>query len=179
MFTQAKSLPRILTFGETRYYIFSLVFTGLAVFTPWLAHQFNLAGQIFLPMHIFVLAAGFLFGWRTGLMVGVLSSLSSYFLTQMPAAALLPQVILELAVYGIVIGLLREKNFNIWVSLFSAMVLGRLARVLFISLFVPGMDALQFIGMSLPGIILQIALMPLIVYFIREFISKKDNVQRI
>ncbi|MBU4351076.1 ECF transporter S component [Patescibacteria group bacterium] len=175
MFIQAKSLPQILTFGETKYYIFSLVFTGLAVFTPWLAHQFNLAGQIFLPMHIFVLAAGFLFGWRTGLIVGVLSSLSSYFLTQMPAMALLPQVILELAVYGIAIGLLREKNFNIWVSLFFAMVLGRLARVLFISFFVPGMDVLQFISISLPGMILQIALIPLIIRLVREFIPQKDN----
>jgi len=175
MLIQAKPFPRILTFGETKYYIFSLVFTGLAIFTPWLAHQFNIAGQIFLPMHIFILVAGFLFGWRTGLMVGILSPLLSYFLTQMPTVLLLPQVILELAIYGIVIGLLGEKNFNIWISLLFAMILGRLARILFISLFVPGMNALQFISMSLPGIILQIALIPLIIHLVREFIPQKDN----
>ncbi|MBI4359101.1 MAG: ECF transporter S component [Candidatus Nealsonbacteria bacterium] len=177
MLIQTKPLPRVLTFGEAKYYIFSFVFTGLAVFTPWLTHQFHLAGQIFLPMHIFVLTAGFLFGWRAGLMVGVLSPLSSYLLTQMPVAALLPQVILELAVYGVVIGLSREKNLNVWVSLFSAMVLGRLARVLFISLFVPGLNALQFISLSLPGIVLQIALIPLIIRLTREFIPEEDNAE--
>jgi len=179
MFVQTKSLPRVLTFSEVKYYIFSIVFTGLAVLTPVLAHQFQMAGQIFLPMHIFVLAAGFLFGWRTGLMVGLLSPLLSYSLTQMPLTVLLPQVTLELAVYGIVIGLLREKNLNIWVSLLSAMILGRLARVLFILLFASKMSALQFINISLPGIILQIALLPLIVFFVQKFISEKDNEQGI
>lgn len=179
MFTQTKALPQVLDFSEAKYYIFSSAFTAAAVFFPWLAHQFNIAGQVFLPMHIFILAAGFLFGWRTGLMVGILSPSLSYFLTQMPATMLLPQVILELAVYGIAIGLLREKDFNIWISLLFAMVLGRSARILFILFFVPGMDALRFISISLPGIILQVALTPLIVHFIREFISKKDNVQRI
>jgi len=176
MFAQTKSLPQVLTFREVKYYVLSIVFIGLAVLTPWLTHQFNMAGQTFLPMHIFVLAAGFLFGWRAGLMVGLLSPLLSYSLTQMPLAMLLPQVILELAVYGIVIGLLREKNLNIWVSLLSAMVSGRLARILFILLFASKMSVWQFISISLPGIVLQIALLPLIVSFAQKFISSKDNV---
>jgi len=176
MFAQTKSLPQVLTFREVKYYIFSITFIGLAVLTPVLAHQFQMAGQIFLPMHIFVLAAGFLFGWRAGLMVGFFSPLLSYSLTQMPLTVLLPQVTLELAVYGIVIGLLREKNLNIWISLLSAMVLGRLARVLFILFFVSKMSAWQFISISLPGIILQIALLPLIVSFAQRFVSNKDNV---
>lgn len=169
---QAKALPKVLTFGEVKYYIFSAVFVSLAVLVPWMAHQFHIAGQIFLPMHIFVLVAGFLFGWRTGLLVGVLSPILSYSLTQMPVAVLLPQVILELAVYGAAIGLLREKNVNIWVSLMGAMVLGRAARVLFILAFLPKMDPIQFAQISLPGIILQLALIPVVVYLIRKFLNK-------
>ena len=67
MFTQTKALPKILTFSETKYYIFSSVFVGMAVFVPWLTHQFHLAGPKFLPMHFFVMFAGFLFGWRMGI----------------------------------------------------------------------------------------------------------------
>lgn len=164
MFTQTKALPRVLTFREAKYYIFSSVFVASAVFFPWLTHQFHIAGQIYLPMHFFVMTAGFLFGWKTGLLVGIISPLVSYSLTQMPVIALLPQVVLELAVYGLAIGILRERNFNIWASLFSAMILGRLARILFIMAFVPQMDPIKFIQIGWPGIVLQVVLIPLVVY---------------
>jgi LytS/YehU family sensor histidine kinase len=173
MFTQTKALPGVLTFSEAKYYVFSAVFTTLAVGVPYLLHQFHLAGQIFLPMHFFVMFAGILFGWRTGLLVGVLSPLFSFSLTQMPVAALLPQVMMELAAYGLVAGFLREKKLNIWASLFSAMILGRLARILFIVFWAPGMDAWQFIELSWPGIILQIALIPITVYLLQKFVFEK------
>jgi hypothetical protein len=176
--TQTKVLPNILVFSQLKYYVFSVVFTSLAVSVPWLSHQFGIAGQIFLPMHFFILAAGFLFGWRTGLLVGIISPIMSYSLTQMPVLALLPQVVIELAVYGLIIGILREKKINLWAALLSAMVLGRLARVLFILLFVSQMNALEFIKMSLPGIILQIILIPVAVYFIQKFLEMKNG-QRI
>ena len=54
MFTQTKVLPKVLTFSQVKYYIFSAVFVGLAVATPAIFHQFNFAGPRFLPMHIFV-----------------------------------------------------------------------------------------------------------------------------
>ncbi|MFC1789572.1 ECF transporter S component [Patescibacteria group bacterium] len=180
MFLQTKTLPRILTFGEVKYYIFSLTFTAMAASVPWVMHQFHMVSQIFLPMHIFVLIAGFLFGWRTGLMVGVLSPLLSYSLTQMPAMVLLPQIVLELAIYGIVVGILREKKTNIWVSLIFAMILGRVARIIFILAFIPKIDPIQFIQISLPGIIFQLALIPFVVYLIRKFLQNKDkNAKRI
>src|SRR3989344_62410 len=99
MKTQTKALPRILTFSQVKYYIFSAVFVGLAVITPTIFHQFNLAGPKFLPMHFFVLIAGFLFGWRTGLLVGLLSPLMSYSITHMPPMIILPQIFLQFAGY--------------------------------------------------------------------------------
>lgn len=175
MFTQTKTLPRVLTFSEAKYYIFTVIFTVSAVFFPWLAHQFHIAGQIFLPMHIFILIAGFLFGWRAGLLVGIISPLISYSLTQMPVMALLPQVVLELSVYGLIIGILREKNLNIWLALFSAMILGRLARILFILTFVSKMNALQFVQISWPGIALQLILVPIVIYLLQRFLFKKSE----
>lgn len=174
MKTNILALPRVLNFTEAKYYVFSAVFTALAVGAPWIAHQFHIAGQVFLPMHIFVLASGLLFGWRAGLLVGTLSPILSFSLTQMPVMALLPQVTLELAVYGLAIGLLREKNLNIWVSLAGAMILGRLVRIVVIMALFPKMDPIQFIQISLPGIILQLALIPFIVYLIQKFVLDKN-----
>ncbi len=173
--TQTKTLPRALSFNEIKFYVFSLVFTGSAIFVPWFLHHFNLVGPKFLPMHFFVMVAGFLFGWRTGLIVGAMSPLLSYSLTQMPAMAILPQVILELAVYGFIIGILRERKFNIWVSLFSAMILGRIARILFVFFLLPKADYFQFIKTSLPGMILQILLIPFVIYLLQKFVFEKNG----
>ncbi len=175
MFTQTKTLPRVLTFSEARYYIFSLVFIGLAVAAPSVFHQFNLAGAKFLPMHIFVLVAGLLFGWRTGVLVGVLSPLMSYGITHMPSMVILPEVVLELGIYGLAAGLLREKRLNIWAALLGAMVIGRLARLLFVLGFGLKTDPLYYFQISLPGILLQLALIPVAVYLLQKFFFKNEK----
>jgi len=175
MKTQTKALPKVLTFSEAKYYIFSVVFVGLAVATPTIFHQFNLAGPRFLPMHIFVLLAGILFGWRTGLLVGLLSPLMSYSITHMPPVAILPETVLELGVYGLAIGLLREKNLNIWLSLVSAMVLGRLARLAFVLAFGLHTNFWQYLQISWPGILLQLALIPTAIYLLQRFLFKKSE----
>lgn len=114
--------------------LFSIIFTTLAVFTPWLVHHFNLAGPTFLPMHLFILIAALAFGWQIGLFVGVATPLISHFTSGMPLLSVLPQIIIELSTYGLVAGILREKfNLNIWLSLIAAMITGRF--ILGISIF--------------------------------------------
>ena len=174
MTTQIKVLPRVLTFSQIKYYIFSAVFVGLTVATPTIFHQFNLAGPTFLPMHLFVLIAGLLFGWRTGLLVGLLSPLMSYGITHMPPMAILPETTLELAAYGLASGLLREKGLNIWVSLLGAMVLGRLARLAFVLAFSLHTNFWQYLKMSWPGMVLQLALIPVIIYLLQKFLFKNN-----
>lgn len=119
---------RALGFRDARLYVFVSIFTALDIIVPWIFHQFHLAGPIFLPMHIFVLSAGLVFGWRAGFLVGLFTPLISFGVSGMPQLTLLPQITLELITYGVVAGLLREK-FNlrtIW-ALFGAMLSGRLA----------------------------------------------------
>jgi len=175
MFTQTKVLPKVLTFSQVKYYIFSAVFVGLAVATPAIFHQFNFAGPRFLPMHIFVLIAGLLFGWRTGLLVGILSPLLSFSITHLPPIVILPETILELAVYGFTVGLLREKGSNFWFALLGAMILGRLARVAFIFIASSQVNSWAFIQMSWPGIVLQLALIPAVFYLLQRFLFKKSE----
>ncbi|MFH1841412.1 MAG: ECF transporter S component [Candidatus Nealsonbacteria bacterium] len=175
MFTQAKVLPKILTFSQIKYYVFSAGFVSLAVFMPWFCHQFQLAGPKFLPMHFFVLIAGFLFGWRTGLIVGAISPLMSYGISHMPPIAILPETVLELACYGFLIGILREKGFNVWVALFFAMLFGRLARLLLVLGFGLETNPMNYFQISWPGIVLQLALIPLIIYLLQKFVFSKNE----
>ncbi|MFC1977653.1 ECF transporter S component [Chloroflexota bacterium] len=129
--SKPQPFPTILKYTDIRTYIFTAVFTLLSVAVPWAFHQFHLAGPTFLPMHIFILAAGLLFGWRVGLMVGFLTPLASYAISGMPLLPLLPQIVVELSAYGLAAGVLRERfNLRVMWSLLGAMIAGRLALFL-------------------------------------------------
>ena len=177
-----QGLPLVLKYTGVRSYIFPSVFVLLSVASPWVFHQFHLAGPTFLPMHIFVFVAGLLFGWRTGLVVGLLTPLTSYAASGMPALQVLPQIVVELSVYGLVAGILREKFdlLVIW-SLLVAMVAGRLALCIGAivthftigTLYSPlGLEANHFlvvwsvIKQGWPGIVMQLALIPAIIWLV-------------
>ena len=170
----------ILKYNDIRSYIFTGVFALLSIAMPWVFHQFHLAGPTFLPMHIFVLVAGLLFGWRAGLIIGFLTPLSSYMVSGMPALVILPQIVIELSVYGLVAGILREKfNLRLVWSLLGAMVAGRLALCLAVlviyhftgSIHSPlGAEANPLLAVwsvskqGWPGIVIQLALIPVVIW---------------
>jgi hypothetical protein len=127
--------PKVLVYTNIRSYAFTAIFVALAVATPWIFHHFYLAGPTFLPMHIFVLLAGLLFGWRAGLIVGLLTPLVSYGVSGMPVLPILPQIVVELSLYGLTAGMLRERfNLRVIWSLLGAMIAGRLALLLTVTI---------------------------------------------
>ena len=184
----SKSRPLVLKFTDVRSYIIAAVFILLDVLVPRLFHAFHLAGATYLPMHIFVLMAGLLFGWRAGLIVGLLTPISSYAVAQMPAASILPQVTVELAAYGLVAGLLRERlNLKpIW-SLLGAMVAGRIALFVTVAAIylvagviysplgaaaTPWSAVWSTIRQGLPGMMIQLALLPAAVWLTEKWTRK-------
>lgn len=189
--SRPQPFPVTLKFTEIRSYIFASVFVVLSVAAPWVFHQFHLAGPTFLPMHIFVFVAGLLFGWRLGLMVGLLTPLASYAVSGMPGLQILPQIVVELSVYGLVAGILRER-FNlraVW-SLLGAMIAGRLALglgVLVIYLIAGrvysplGIEANPFLAVwsaikqGGPGIIMQLALIPGVLWLLGKMAIKTSK----
>ena len=108
-FSKPQTFLMTLKYNDVRSYVLTAVFVMLAVSVPWIFHQFHLAGATFLPMHIFVLIAGLLFGWRAGLITGLFTPLVSYFISGMPVLNILPQIVIELSAYGIIAGILRQK----------------------------------------------------------------------
>lgn len=184
----ALSFPKVLKYTDIRSYVFTVVFVSLAVFTPWVFHQFHLAGPTFLPMHIFVLVAGLLFGWRAGLAVGLFTPLASYAISGMPVLAILPQIVVELSVYGLVAGILREKfSLRVIWSLIGAMMAGRLTLLLMVSIiylageiYSPlGVEAnplavlWSVIKLGWPGIVIQLVSILLIMKLLERLVLKK------
>ena len=156
--------------------VFSALFLALAWVLPFITGQVPEIGSMLCPMHIPVLLCGFLCGWQWGMTVGFIAPLFRSLTLGMPP--LFPVAIcmaFELAVYGALTGLLHKifpkKKLYVYVSLFSAMVAGRLvwgaATYIFMGIKGNAFTLNAFLAgavfNAIPGIILQLVLIPVIV----------------
>ena len=156
--------------------ILSAFFLALAYVLPFVTGQIPEIGAMLCPMHIPVLLCGFLCGWPWGLTVGFVAPLLRSLILGMPP--LFPTAIcmaLELATYGAVAGFLYRhlphRKAYIYVSLILAMLVGRVVwgGAMFMVLGISG-GAFTFSAFvagaftnAIPGIIVQIVLIPLLV----------------
>jgi uncharacterized membrane protein len=138
-----------------------------AVTLPVFSHLVGLPVRQLLPMHWPVLLAGVAYGWRGGAIVGLLSPVTSTILSGMPLPAILPSMTVELAVYGLTAGWLREHlHWNRFASVAAALLVGRvafLATVVLTSAVGGGLWTYSKAAL-LPGVYaaaLQVALIPL------------------
>lgn len=166
----------------------SAMFISLAFVLPFFTMQINEIGDMLCPMHIPVILCGFICGGPWGLVVGIISPILRSLVMTMPV--MFPTAIgmaFELGTYGLVAGLLHKalpkKKPYIYVSLISAMVIGRIvwgvARIVMF-----GFDFSKFgwaafwsgaVINAIPGIIVQIILIPLIVMAIEKTKHKNQN----
>jgi hypothetical protein len=151
----------------------SSLFIAFGVMLPVAFHFFGALGRVFLPMHIPVLIAGLFLGGYAGLAVGALTPVLSSLLTGMPPLMpTLPVMAAELAVYGAAGGYLYNvRRWNLYVSLTAAMVAGRLAAAMMVYALAtmlninisPAVYVTGAFVTGLPGIVIQLALVPLLV----------------
>ena len=158
--------------------ILSALFLALSYVMPFLTGQIPEIGAMLCPLHIPALLCGFICGWPWGLAVGFISPLFRSLLAGMPY--LFPTAVcmaFELATYGAIAGLMHKilprKKLYIYVSLLTAMLIGRLVwgAAMFVCLGINGNSftfaaflAGAFIN-ALPGIVVQILLIPILVMF--------------
>ncbi|MEI6578723.1 MAG: ECF transporter S component [Eubacteriales bacterium] len=164
--------------------IFKLIISSLCVaigiVLPIAFHAVPNAGSMFLPMHIPVLLCGLICGPFYGLACGILAPLLSCLLTGMPPLAFLPSMLCELAVYGIVAGILfkvvktKNKQVNTYISLIGAMLCGRLAGGMLNALIFSAGKYSMHIWLTssfvtaLPGIMAQLVFIPLIIFALQK-----------
>ena len=157
IFTRNSSAVRKLTY--------SALCLTLAMVLPFLTGQVPEIGSMLCPMHIPALLCGFLCGWPWGLAVGFLSPLLRSMFGMPPIWVAIPMAF-EMATYGAVSGWLYRKlngrGGRIYLSLITAMLAGRLAGLrsttFSLAMFLSGA-----VTTALPGIILQLVLIPVLV----------------
>ena len=163
----------------------SSMFLALAFVMPFLTGQVPQIGSMLCPMHIPVILCGYICGAPWGLAVGFIAPLLRSVTLGMPP--LFPtafSMAFELAVYGVMSGILYRKlpktKLNIYLSLIISMIAGRLVWGI-VQLCCAGFDLSKFsfaafwagaVVNAVPGIIIQLVLIPVLVIFLDKLKHK-------
>lgn len=165
---------------QTRRLVIAALLLAVGLVIPQLFHGVPQGGNIFLPMHIPVLLAGFLLGPAYGLGLGAALPLLSSLVLGMPPLARLPFMVGELMAYGLASGLfyrrLRGVKGGILLTLLAAMVSGRAVYALLLAgatyllhIECGGVVAVVTATVTgVPGLVIQLVLIPTLVYALKR-----------
>ena len=171
--------------SKTQTLVLAAFFLALGLVLPSLTGAIKEIGDSLLPMHLVVMLCGAICGWKYGLLVGaVLPFLRSLLFSMPPLYPNAVWMAAELATYGLVIGILYaclggNSKLRIFISLICSMIAGRIvwgitkAALLGIAGKPFGIEAFIIGGFvdAIPGIILQLILVPSIVILIDKSLS--------
>lgn len=162
---------RPLRFAGVSAWAAETLFLASTILLPMVAHTFKWPVFVVLPMFWGVMIAGVVYGWKAGLLLGLLSPVLNHLLTGMPIASLVPILTMELSLYGAIPSLFRTKVYrgpgSMFVGIAAGVVVGR-----FVSfagrtvLFGGGEETMAWLTgpflMGLPMQVLQVFLVPVI-----------------
>lgn len=162
---------------------------ALCVILPFAFHAIPNGGKLFSPMHLPVLLCGIACGPVYGLICGIIGPILSASITGMPGLAMLPAMIIELAIYGLVSGLMMHfvhigrQIADIYISLLTAMLSGRIITgIVTAYIFTPESYSLKIWATSyfvscFPAILLQLLLIPIIYTALQKsgLVSNRDK----
>ena len=166
---------------KTLKMILAALFLSLAYVLPFMTGQIPEIGSMLCPMHLPVLLCGFICGPYWGLAVGFVAPLFRSLTLGLPP--LFPTALsmaLELCAYGAVAGMMHKalprKKPYIYFSLLTAMLVGRIVWGIMMYVFVGiGGGSFAFNAFiagaftnAIPGIIIQIILVPPLVMLIEK-----------
>lgn len=166
----------------TKKIVLAGMFIAIGIVLPFLTAGNPQLGNMFLPMHLPVLVAGYVVGWPLGLLVGFITPLlRSVMFGAPPLIPIALSMAFELAAFGAATGffyrLLPKKKINIYVTLVIAMVVGRVVSAL-ANMTLLGFGLRESYNFQIflagafvnawPGLILQIILVPVLVFALQK-----------
>lgn len=156
--------------------VYSALCLAIALVLPIITGNIQVIGNMLCPMHIPVLLCGFICGPWWGLGVGALAPLVRFLIFSMPP--IYPTAIamaFELAAYGVFTGMFYKrfpkKIGFVYLALILAMLIGRavwgIAQTVLLSVWGKVFTLAAFVSgaitSAIPGIIIQLAIIPAIV----------------
>ncbi|MCQ4873824.1 MULTISPECIES: ECF transporter S component [Odoribacteraceae] len=147
-----------LDYNNVKTYLTALLFVAGNMILPQIFHLVPQGGITWLPIYFFTLVAAYKYGWKVGLLTGVLSPVINSLFFGMPAFGLLPVILLKSVLLAMAAGFAayRFQRVSLLVLLGVVLfyqVLGTLGEwAIEGSFFV----AVQDFRIGLPGMALQV-----------------------
>ncbi len=171
---------------NTQKLVLSAMLLAAGLVLPFLTGQIPEIGKMLLPMHLPVMLCGLICGWQYGAGIGFVMPLLRSLLFGMPV--IYPNAVamaFELCAYGFTVGLLyaqmkKKTVLTVYLSLIPAMLFGRIvwgiAEVILLGLSGQSFAFAAFwagaFATALPGIILQLILIPAIMLTLQKLLPK-------
>lgn len=165
-----------------RAWTIEVLFIGSTVLLPIVAHMLSWPVLWTQPIFWGVMIAGLVYGWKGGLIAGIAAPLLNNVLTGMPPAPILPAMVVEMVMYGLIPGVIlrMRPRTNPMLALAAGILTGRL---LLVTVWASTSGSVAGIGgfaaaRLLPGIpvnILQILLVPVIASWLRKVVAAGDH----
>lgn len=171
--------------NKTREIVLGGLLLASGILLPMVFHMFGTTGPVALPMHIPVLIGGFLLSPILALTLGIITPIISGLLTGMPV--MFPMSIImacELGTYGLVASLATRKlKLTPILALIISMIFGRISAALsvavLVQLFGIKMKPIVYIKgaiiTGIPGIIIQLIIIPSLIYAINAYLKNKTS----
>ena len=174
--------------NRSYFIVLAGLFVALGIVFPFVTGGIPVIGQKLLPMHIPVLLCGFVCGPVYGALAGVLTPILRSMLFGAPV--MVPMAVsmaFELAAYGFFSGFLYKKVGKIYIALIGAMLGGRVIMGIINIFLYSSMEtayswqlfmAGAFLN-AIPGIIIQLVLVPILVVTLKKARVIKECEQKI
>ena len=145
-------------YRETRTYLAAALFAAGNIVLPQLCHLVQLGGPTMLPIYFFTLVGAYKYGWRTGLLTALASPLVNAALFGMPAAAVLPEILIKSVTLAVAAAMaaryLKSVSLLAMVAVVLAyQIIGSLFEWVLTGSF---LTAMQDFRLGVPGMLLQI-----------------------
>lgn len=147
-----------LEYKEAKTYLYAALFVAGNIVLPQVCHLLPAGGATWLPIYFFTLIGAYKYGWRTGLLTAVASPLANSLLFGMPAAAVLPAVLLKSCLLALIAGWTAARFRRTTLLLLAAVVVayqtvGTLGEWALSGSF---LTAVQDFRLGVPGMLLQV-----------------------
>ncbi|MEI8271261.1 MAG: ECF transporter S component [Paludibacter sp.] len=143
---------------ELKSYSFALLFVAGNVILPQICHLIPMGGMMLLPIYFFTLIAAYKYGFFTGLLTAVASPIINHLLFGMPAAEMMPIILIKSALLATSAAYLAQRTKeiklqNIFFVILFYQVIGMIAEFVLTGSFAA---AMQDIRIGFPGMFLQL-----------------------
>lgn len=147
-----------LEYKEAKTYLYAALFVAGNIVLPQVCHLLPAGGPTWLPIYFFTLIGAYKYGWRTGLLTAVASPLANSLLFGMPAAAVLPAVLLKSCLLALIAGWTAARFRRTTLLLLAAVVVayqtvGTLGEWALSGSF---LTAVQDFRLGVPGMLVQV-----------------------